>query len=214
MLRFVRKHFRAHRTPAGRRQLRLFACACCRRVWPLLGDLRSRHAVEVSERYADGLATLRDLSLAEGAADAAARGAAREGRSAPAAALAVLLSQRDANLDPWLIAGAAATALAGSRADAGKAEMAAQAEALRDIFGNPFHAVPLVPGWRTPDVLTLASAVYDRGAFDRMPILSDALEEAGCASTALLDHCRGPGPHVRGCWLLDLLLDKQRAEAP
>jgi hypothetical protein len=54
----------------------------------------------------------------------------------------------------------------------------------------------------------LAEAIYEERAFDRMPILADALEEAGCADADVLRHCRDPGPHVRGCWVLDLILDK------
>jgi hypothetical protein len=68
--------------------------------------------------------------------------------------------------------------------------------------------VPLDPAWRTPAVLQLAQALYDDRAFDQLPILADALEEAGCTSRDVLDHCRGPGPHVRGCWVVDLVLGK------
>ena len=78
---------------------------------------------------------------------------------------------------------------------------------LRDIAGNPFRD-PCVAAWRTPDVLALARAIYDEHGFERLPILGDALEEAGCADADVLGHCRGPGPHVRGCWVLDLLLEK------
>jgi hypothetical protein len=86
---------------------------------------------------------------------------------------------------------------------------------LRDVFGNPFRRVPRVAAWRTPDVLSLAQAAYDErllpsGELDamRLAVLADALEEAGCGDDVLLAHLRSPGPHVRGCWVIDLLLGK------
>jgi hypothetical protein len=80
---------------------------------------------------------------------------------------------------------------------------------LRDIAGNPIQVVPLPAGWRTPVVLALAQAIYDERRFVELPVLADALEEAGCMDPAILGHCRGPGPHVRGCWLVDQLLGKR-----
>jgi hypothetical protein len=79
----------------------------------------------------------------------------------------------------------------------------------RDIFGNPFWPVTLDPAWLTPTAVALARTAYDDRAFDRLPILADALEEAGCTDAAILDHCRSPGPHIRGCWVVDLILGKQ-----
>jgi hypothetical protein len=89
-------------------------------------------------------------------------------------------------------------------------EHVAHANLLRDLFGPlPFHPVSLVDlAWLTPPVANLARAVYDERAFDRLPILADALEDAGCHDAGILAHCRGPGPHVRGCWVVDLLLGK------
>jgi hypothetical protein len=84
-----------------------------------------------------------------------------------------------------------------------------QADFLRDIFGNPFRPVTLDPAWATTTVKHLAQAIYTDPAFDRLPILADALEEAGCTDADILNHCRGPGPHVRGCWVVDLLLGKE-----
>lgn len=80
---------------------------------------------------------------------------------------------------------------------------------LRDIFGNPFRPVTLDPAWRTTNVVALAQAIYDERAFERMPILADALEEAGCTNGEMLNHCREPGEHVRGCWVVDMLLEKK-----
>jgi hypothetical protein len=88
------------------------------------------------------------------------------------------------------------------------AERRAQAHLLRDIMGNPYRRVTIDPAWLTPDVLMLAQAAYGERAFDRIPILGDALEVAGCVDIAILAHCREPAEHVRGCWVVDVLLGK------
>jgi hypothetical protein len=79
---------------------------------------------------------------------------------------------------------------------------------VRDIFGNPFRRVRVVPRWLTSPVSDLARTMYDTRDFGAMPILADALEEAGCDNPDVLAHCRGDGPHVRGCWVVDLILGK------
>jgi hypothetical protein len=86
---------------------------------------------------------------------------------------------------------------------------------VRDIFGNPFRPVTLDPSWLTPTVIGLAQAIYQErelpsGHLDpnRLAVLADALEEAGCTDADILIHCRGPEPHVRGCWVVDALLEK------
>ena len=88
-------------------------------------------------------------------------------------------------------------------------ERAAQAALIRDIFGDPFPPPAFDPGWSPPAVTALAETIYEEKAFDRMPALADALEAAGCRDPAILAHCRGPGPHVRGCWVLDRVLGKE-----
>jgi hypothetical protein len=80
---------------------------------------------------------------------------------------------------------------------------------VRSIFGNPFHLVAFSPDWRTDTVLTLARQMYESRDFSAMPILADALQDAGCDSAEILDHCRGPGPHVRGCWVVDWVLGNE-----
>jgi hypothetical protein len=89
--------------------------------------------------------------------------------------------------------------------EAQNAVRAAQSDLARDVFGNPFRPATFDPAWLTSDVVALAQGIYADRAFDRMPILADALQDAGCDDDELLDHCRGPGPHVRGCWVVDLL---------
>jgi len=81
---------------------------------------------------------------------------------------------------------------------------------VRDIFGNPFRPVTPEPSWLTSTVLALANGIYEEKAFDRMPILADALQDAGCNNPDILDHCREPnGVHTRGCWVVDLVLGKK-----
>jgi hypothetical protein len=79
---------------------------------------------------------------------------------------------------------------------------------VRDIFGNPFRPVAFDPSWWTSTAVGLATAMYESRDFAAMPILADALEEAGCDEPSVLAHCRGDGPHVRGCWVVDLVLGK------
>ena len=89
------------------------------------------------------------------------------------------------------------------------AERQVQTSLLGDIFGPLiFRPVTCDPAWRTATVTSLAQAIYEERAFDRMPILADALEGAGCTNGDILDHCRGGGEHVRGCWVVDLVLGK------
>jgi hypothetical protein len=93
-------------------------------------------------------------------------------------------------------------------AEQARREGQAQCDLLRDIFGNPFRPAPVDPSWRTPVVVAIARRAYDERDFAALPVLADALEEAGCAGADVLAHCRGGGAHVRGCWVLDLLLGK------
>ncbi len=83
------------------------------------------------------------------------------------------------------------------------------AAALRDIFGNPFRPITLDPSWLTPTVKALAQTIYANRTFDRLPLLADELVKSGCTNQEILGHCRGPGPHVRGCWVVDLILVKE-----
>ena len=87
--------------------------------------------------------------------------------------------------------------------------MREQAVLAREIFGNPFRPVTLNPAWLTSTVLALANGIYSERAFDRMPILADALQDAGCDNEDILTHCRQSGEHTRGCWVVDLLLGKE-----
>jgi hypothetical protein len=84
---------------------------------------------------------------------------------------------------------------------------ALQARLLVCLFGlRPFRPIAFDPDWRTVDAVGVARAIYDDRAFDRLPILADALMDAGCADEQVLAHCRSDGPHARGCWVVDLVL--------
>jgi hypothetical protein len=83
-----------------------------------------------------------------------------------------------------------------------------QVRLIRCIFGHPFRPVAFDPNWRTSDVIAMARGMYETRDFSAMPILADALQDAGCEDAAVLEHCRGNGPHVRGCWVVDMILEK------
>ena len=194
------------------RKLRLFAVACCRRVWHLAPHDDSRGAVEAAERFADGGGMAADLRHAHLPAVQVFYDL-REGRQADREAARAACSA--AAESGWTAANLSGEwSLAAEVAGGGHAGPA-RADLLRDIFGNPFRPVAISPAWRTPQVVALAQAAYDQrelpaGTLDpaRMAVLADALEEAGCTDADVLNHCRRPGVHVRGCWAVDLVLGK------
>jgi hypothetical protein len=112
----------------------------------------------------------------------------------------------------WTVAGAwrsaASAELTAARGTKPEAEKRAQADLVRCLFGNPFRRPELDPAWRTSTATGLARAIYDEYAFDRLPILADALEDAGCDDEAALRHCRQDTVHARGCWVVDWVLGK------
>jgi hypothetical protein len=182
----------------------------------MLTDPRSRTAVRVAERFADGDATADALTTAHLAAAAAARQHRRrvEGREADyddpyrysGTQACQLATGADQDEVLWAWSDVAETLL-----DAGSkwhAELAAAADLIRCCFGNPFRPAVLDPDWRTSTVVALATGVYSDRAWDRLPVLADALEDAGCTDPEVIGHCRGPGPHARGCWVVDLILGK------
>jgi hypothetical protein len=207
---------------SGDRKLRLFACACCRRIWHLLTDARSQRAVEGAERFVDGTAGRREMVRAYLAACEATRHSwqSPDKQEEPNAPISLPLGHEAAtSAAAPKMTGEMAQHVAECAADAGKGTDDAkpfQAHLLRDIFGNPLHPVALAPARMTPAVLNLAQAAYDNrflpsGLLDHtgLAILADSLEEAGFANADILSHLRGPGPHVRGCWPVDLILGKR-----
>ena len=212
---------------ASARKLRLFAVACCRKIWHLLPDQACRKAAQIAEGFAEGKAGIRLLRKVEGAGEFYYdhREDVPEERLGYYAGGAIFQLGQE-RLASDLVADAASNAVACSTLDAGggrlavdaarHGEAAAQCHLLRDIVGNPFRPVSIAPACLTPQVVALAQAAYDlrempAGTLDafRIAVLADALEEAGCDNADLLNHLRGPGPHVRGCWAVDLILGKQ-----
>jgi hypothetical protein len=212
MLEFLRSSGRA-----SNRKLRLFAVACCRRIWPYLTTDRARHAVEVSERYADGRAKRGELIAAYGAttglshAELAAGWSAKLGAKAPrlaASFAAVAASPQVGPVERDL----------GTRLDPPfrpppqdlARERGCQCDLLRDLFGNPFPPPPMfepaVLAWTGAAARRLAESIYTARRFEDLPVLADLLEEAGCVDADLLGHMRGVGPHVLGCHALDAVL--------
>lgn len=195
------------------RKMRLLACACCRQIWEHLPDLRSQQGVEVAERFADDLASPRDLAKAHNNALAAkgeAMWAVYWATSTRASGPIVNVFEKAAE------APAKRAAQKTHKADtyvAIQAEsMIEQAELVREVVGNPFREPWMsqgLLGWEGGLLAHLANGIYQERAFDRMPYLGDALEEAGCDDREVLDHCRAGGPHVRGCWVIDQLLGKE-----
>lgn len=219
------------------RKLRLFALACCERIDHLITDPRSRAALAFAARHVETpINRQKGRTKVEKAGRVAWTEAYNQMFRVPGPETAGCLVRSCAadaavgamNADPKLAAGYASSfacfAVAwGPVHAAGKNAMATdltkqlkapefgqQARLLRDIFGNPFRRVKLRPAWLTSDVVALARGIYDERAFDRMPILADALQDAGCDSADVLNHLRDTAlAHVRGCWALDLVLGKE-----
>jgi hypothetical protein len=188
----------------GERKLRLFACACSRSLWQLLVHAAHRSAIEIAERFADGNASVADLRVAR-------RKAYRSGGKGVWADL----HRRYASRSAFETTRGGAYAAAHSASDSsaphlfGHGDDREQTKLLREIFGNPFRPVTFDPAWRTSTAVALAAQMYESRDFGAMPILADALQDAGCENANILDHCRGSGPHVRGCWVVDLVLGKE-----
>lgn len=195
------------------RKLRLFACACCRRIWDLLGDQRSRLAVETAEVHADSpLPRKRWWAVRSGALSAATSFDRPEhARAADAAQAAFDVTRENASLaatHTMMSVWGAFDAVYQNNA-AGREERSQQSHLIRDIFGNPFSAVwGATSSWDCTSGRTIAQQIYDGRAFDRLPDLGDALEEAGFSNPEISAHLRNPGPHVRGCWVIDLILGR------
>jgi hypothetical protein len=205
---------------SGDRKLRLFAIACCLRLVDLIGDERTLQAIRVAERLAESVATKTEHRAAyddafEAAEDLHQTYLNMAGHSPPGAAEAERLRQIAslAAMGEWLLADGwgAAEQVVYLEWDhvTGKTRSGQEPSLLRDIFGNPFRTVVIDPAWLTVSVRNLARAIYDERGFDRLPILADALEDAGCDDAELLTHCRSEGPHVRGCWAVGLILGKK-----
>jgi hypothetical protein len=213
---------------ASARKLRLFACACCRQFWHLLKSKSSRRAVDTVERYAEGSVGKEELWKAQRgtraprfrAALASGRAEARNDPGAYAAAelaaeaayLVTEITYGDHLIDTRLAVWASSVALDAAEGQASQ-RSAQQCGWLRDFY--PFRPVAVDPSWRTPTVMALAEAVYEESDPEsrvldnaRLAVLADALDDAGCCDSAILNHCRGAGEHYRGCFVVDSILGR------
>jgi hypothetical protein len=202
------------------RKQRLFAVACCRLVEHLLKHEESQKALEAVERFAEGLVKIGTLHRH-------CRESARlyevERKAGNLAAAYAALGVHVASLGERYMAAAhqvtQALAIQAGHAEGTSPFQVAKRESLdamivllRDIVGNPFQVLPAHnAAWLEANgglAGRLANSIYDERKFGELPILADALEDAGCTEAALLEHLRGPGPHDRGCWALDVILGK------
>jgi len=195
---------------ASERKLRLFSVGCCRLLFRVV-QVRSvsRRAVEMAEAYADGLASAAEMAEVCCYANSTAEHACRDVAESETGIVRADCTALNA---AWAMAEYRThppdhNALSPIFRAHVQAEQAFQCGYLRDIFGNPFRPVAFDPTWLTSDVQLLARDIYSERAFDRMPILADALQEAGCTNEDILNHCRETSiTHVRGCWVADLVL--------
>ncbi len=185
--------------------------------WQQHGAAEFGQRLAVAERFADGAGSVEELKAAwDAGLNVRVLGAApapwrAEDYAEAAAGDACNLEASDAAL--WAMLNGQSAADPEAKEDpSGKlpegAEHRPQVSLLRDIFSNPFRPAGVVPywlSWNDATVVKLAQGIYEDRAFDRLPVLADALEEAGCDSAEIIAHCRGRGPHVRGCWVVDLL---------
>jgi hypothetical protein len=195
------------------RKRRLFEAACCRRAWSIL-VAPARQVVEALEAVADGAAVRLKppgCNLGRSRILYEHQSAAERARVAAELAVDCAAASRVHSCDVRAVTrylAVAAGELEGLNGKPSPVEFAAQCQLLREIVGTPPRAVVVDAAslaWIEGALRNVARAIYEGRRFSDLPILADAIEEAGCASADLLNHCRGPGPHVLGCWALDFL---------
>ena len=210
------------RDKASDRKFRLFAVACHRRLWHRFEDERTRRAIELAERMADEAVDANQWKQVHDAAYSAWQEAwsaslaaqQKAPRGTPEVERLVWVDHFTgegwvALEDGWE---AAYSATGVDWDDELADEPRHQLALLHDIMGNPFEPVAVDPSWRSWNngaVVSVAHAIYQQRAFDHLPTLGDALQEAGCSNSDILAHCRTPSEHARGCWVVDLVLGKE-----
>jgi hypothetical protein len=177
------------------RKLRLFAVACCRRVRSLMRAKESQNVLEATERFADGLASREEFCEARLWMDELDVEVMSDGRRV--FAWATKPDERPIRL------AVEAARYAGKAIGPHGNGQAVLSRLLRDIFGNPFQTSVIDSNWLTHSVVTLAQSIYNERSFERLPLLGDALEAAGCDNSDMLSHCRTKTEHVKGCWVVD-----------
>jgi hypothetical protein len=209
LLSFLLEPGRLQRTRIGKRKLRLFSCGCCRLIWDGVESKHLRSALEAAEQFADaggGPSELERASELVGYAMAVLP--SPDFRYQQAASILVGYS-----IHPSASTAAVSSAMfhlpaIGSLTNE-RFPRRLQCSLVRDIFGNPFRPMAIDTEWKTSTVVSLAKSMYESRDFSMMPVLSDALQDAGCESAEMLSHCRGSRPHVRGCWVVDGVLSRE-----
>jgi hypothetical protein len=206
------------RDPApSERKLRLFCVATCKRVAEYIANPVYADTLECLEVVAEVEPDIHSIERAErkvlaaiAIGDRALEAQDPDGSQLHEFALA-LNHVYGWTVYPTDCAEACMSALCGhDDFDTGRGELMFQTDLLRDIFGNPFRPVTFSEEWRTSTAVALARQMYDSRDFGAMPILADALQDAGCEDDAILSHCRdAKQTHVRGCWVCDLVLNKK-----
>jgi hypothetical protein len=198
------------RSRESERKLRLFAVGCCRQIWDSLMTDRCRRAVDTAEQFADGEVTEAELRQAELMAHNSVHSTTGFGGQGPR----LVKVSRGSRLE-WNIAAETTRRnswdmIEGLASLPHHSDLASLAPGLlRCVFGpNPGRIASFDSCCESLDVMSLAGTIYEDRNFDLMPILGDALEEAGCGNPEILNHCRDQGRHVRGCWVVDLILGK------
>ena len=198
------------------RKYQLYAVAWCRRIWDLFPTMHARGVVDALEQLADGTA---DQELLENAKDRLLED--EQSYDVHSDTNSAQAYAHSAAVTCWGDKGSALASVApdycqealhvqsGSKSRDLRAELRAQAEMVREFFPNPFRPVTLDPRWLSSTVLDLARTIYEERLYERMPILADALMDAGCDGEEIINHCQESGPHVRGCWVVDLILSKE-----
>jgi hypothetical protein len=178
------------RRKASKRKLSLYGCACIRQTWGLL-PADCRDAVEITERCAEGTLPQSELGRRRRLLESADR----TKPDSPSVRAVVLLPLLETfSSEDWRPL----------------CSLAMQCDLAQCVFGNPFRPVPQAPAWACSETARqMAQAITDEGRYADLPILADALEDAGCADEDVLGHCRGGVVHARGCWVIDLILGRE-----
>ncbi|VTR98685.1 hypothetical protein [Tuwongella immobilis] len=216
---------------ASERRRRLLACACCRRTWNLLPDDFIRDILELAEQYADGMVTSGHLRSVQnepyfddlqnqlrGRAQVKpqqslrtlyAISAIRDLTSLSVNLVNIILDTSRNPRDDYIPTPIHNETTGGGSIGYDPNELDLKIRLLHDIFGPRLDSLPFVSTWRTSAAFVLAHQMYQSRDFSSMPMLADALEVAGCDNQEILRHCREPGIHVRGCWVVDLVLGNE-----
>ena len=194
------------------RSLRLLGCACCRLLGKWIEDDEMLSAVDAAERHADDRIAFSTLSRRATRVRKRWQNGKLEGKLLwkSARGIAVLAVLRACDRHPRSSTQSLIEYITDGEKRVLKESYGTRIESLlRDIFGNPFRPVSFDPVWRTSTAVAISKGMYDSRDFSAMPILADALQDAGCENEDVLNHCRAAdGVHVRGCWVVDLVLGK------